>query len=844
MLRNYLVTALRNLGRNWLYGAISILGLAVAFAAALLIAQFVRGEFSYDRWLPGYQRVYKIYNQIDFPGQPVSASDVNQTVLASQLRAVFPGAEAMTRFTLGGKGSGPLMKSRVGDAGATEPAFAWVDPEVFKVFPLPALAGNLASALQHPDTVVLTRAAARKYFHRDLPLGDTLWVQVPKQPAPGESPKPPGPDDWHALRVTAVLEDLPPNTNLTTEVFASARSTYSFVARADAQPPRYGGVAVLTFVRLSPKASAADLQRGLDLATKPETALVGQFTPGSRWVYHAVPLSEVHLTDPGRLASRGKPSGSRTVSFGIAGVGALIVLVAAINFVTLMTARAGRRGVEVGVRKATGAGRGDLMLQFVGETMIQVAIAALIAVGLAEALLPAVSAFVQRGLSLDFIHDPALLLGFVGVVASIGLLAAVYPAVVLSGFRPAAVLKGGVVQTSGSPVARGALVVVQFAILVGLIATTVTLYRQTQYALVRGLGTVDTKLIVSVIAPCDGAFPKEVRKLPGVAEAACSSYNALNTPDSSWLTNAQHGRGPRMSFSQVPVDYGFFELYGISPVAGRLFQRDHGEDGALARDPNGLVMPAVIINETAARKLGFADPRAAIGQQMSWGRARPKPPVQAPKGQVTAEPSTIIGVVPDMPVTVRLATEPTFYYVGWNLETVSIRLTGQDIPGAIRGIEDAWKRTGTGQPINETFLAQSRLDLYLDLIVQGTTIAICAGLAVLIACLGLFALAAYTTERRTKEIGVRKALGARTRDVVLLLLWQFTIPVLLASAVAAPLGFLAMDRWLHGFAYHVSLSVWTFVLAAVAGVAIAWLTVSWQSFVVARAKPVSALRYE
>jgi len=481
------------------------------------------------------------------------------------------------------------------------------------------------------------------------------------------------------------------------------------------------------------------------------------------------------------------------------------------------------------------------MAQFVGEAMIQVAFAALIAIALAEALLPAFDAFVRRGLALDFLRDPVLLLGFVGVVLLLGLSAAVYPALVLSSFRPAAALKGGVVQASGSPLARGALVVVQFAILVGLIATTVTLYRQTQYALARGLGTIDTKLMVSVIAPCDGAFPKEVRKLPGVAGAACSSYNALNTPDSGWLTNAQHGRGARMSFSQVPVDYGFFELYGIKPLAGRLFARGRGEDGALARDPNGPSMPTVIVNETAARKLGFPDPQAAIGQQMSWGRARPKTP---PNGVVTAEPSTIVGVVPDMPVSVRLATEPAFYYVGWNLNVVSIRLSGRDIPGTIKGIEAVWKRTGTGQPINEIFLAQSRLNLYLDLVIQGTTIAICAALAVFIACLGLFALAAYTTERRTKEIGVRKALGAQTRDVVLMLLWQFTIPVLVASALAVPLGFLAMERWLHGFVYHVSLSPWTFVLAAAAGVVIAWLTVSWQSYAVARAQPVSALRYE
>jgi putative ABC transport system permease protein len=349
--------------------------------------------------------------------------------------------------------------------------------------------------------------------------------------------------------------------------------------------------------------------------------------------------------------------------------------------------------------------------------------------------------------------------------------------------------------------------------------------------------------MVTVFAPCDGAFPKEVRKLPGVAGAACSSSNALNSPNSSWLTNAQRGNGPRMSFTQDPVDFGFFELYGVKPLAGRLFQRDHGKDGVVARDPNSAAMPSVIINETAAHKLGFADARAAVGQQMLWGRYRPKTPPGAP---ISAEPSTIIGVVADMPVSVRLAAEPTFYWITPtpSLNVLSIRLTGQDIPGTAKAILATWKRTGNGQPFTETFMSQARLDLYLDLIIQGVTLALCAGLAILIACLGLFALSAYTTERRTKEIGVRKAMGADTRQVVLLLLWQFTIPVLVAIAIAVPLGLLAMNWWLHGFVYHVGPSALTFVLAAVAGVVIAWVTVSWQSFTVARAKPAGALRYE
>jgi putative ABC transport system permease protein len=827
MFRNYLVTALRNLERNWLCTAISVLGLGAAFTAAILIAQFVRSEFSYDHWIPGYQQVYKIADILTQPGQPGEPSDQTNPVIAANLRTVFPGAVAVARLAQ----DGPGVRRRPGDVLVEEHGFAWADPDIFRVLPLPVLAGNLASALQQPDTVVITRSAARRYFHRDLPVGDTLQVQTVEFPAPGAPPGPPR-IVWRAMRVMAVLKDLPANTNLTAEIFASGPTPHSGFANMGA---RLGITSTYTFVRLKPGLSAVALQRALDVAGRPEANLFARIATGARFAYFPVPLGEAHLT-PGQTGKEVKPQGSRAVSYGIAGVAALIVLVAAINFVTLMTARASRRAVEVGVRKATGARRGDLMVQFIGEALVQVAVATLIAVASAELLLPAFNAFVRRDLTLDVLHDPWLDLGVAATALIVGLLASIYPALVLSSFRPATVLKGGVVQASGSPLARQALVVVQFAILVGLIVTTTTIYRQTQFALAKGLGAGDSKLILSVLTPCHAAFPGDARKLAGVAAVGCSSLYALNTPTYSFIDPIRVPGGAMVNFDMAPVDFGFFEVFGVKPIAGRLFSRDHGQDGVLA-DPNNVAAPSVVINETAARNLGFSDPRAALGRRITWGN-------HSGRGPATYT-SEIVGVVPDLPVTVRTATTPTFYIVAPDLSVVSIRMTGQDLPGTIRAIEAAWKRTeGWSGPMGEIFLEHSRAALYLDLIVQSGTVAFGAGLAILIACLGLFALSAYTTERRTKEIGVRKAMGADTAHVVLLLLWQFTLPVLAAAAIAIPLGALAMNWWLKGFTYHVDLSAWTFVLAAVAAVVIAWGTVSWQSFMVARAKPAAALRYE
>jgi putative ABC transport system permease protein len=837
MFRNYLVTALRNLERNRLYAAISILGLAVAFAAAILIGQFVRHEFSYDHWIPGYQRVYKITDSLEQPGQPPVTADLGPTMVADQLRVVFPGAEAIARL----EQASPPTKARPGDEAAADKTFAWADPGIFKVLPLPALAGDLGSALQRPDTVVITRSAARRYFHRDLPIGDTLMVQA-FGPAGGGGPSAKSVYAWRTMRVTAVLEDLPSNTNLVAEVFASSRSTYSNLAIRDASPPNYGAGDAYTFVRLRPGISRADLQRALDVATRPQAALAANYSAGAKWLFQPVPLGEAHLTPNGKTAVIIKPTGSRAIAYGVAGVGALIVLVAAINFVTLMTARAARRGVEVGIRKAAGATRAALIVQFMGEALVQAAVAALIAAALAEMLIKPFGAFIQRDLALDFLRDPTLLAAIVCGALVVGLLAGIYPALVLSSFRPAAVLKGGSVTTRGSPAARITLVAVQFAVLVCLIVTTVTLYRQTQFALAQGLGATDSKLLIAAASPCEGAFDLETRKLPGVATTACSSYSALNMTDGLDLTSVQFGGARKTTFANAPVGFGFFELFGVRPLAGRLFSRDRGEDGVLA-DPNTEAMPTVIINQSAVRALGLPDPRMAIGKTLNWARERPG--VQHVLGPPPVAPARIIGVVPDIPMTVRLQTPPTLYFVEPRFSYfVNIRLTGRDTPETVKAIADTWKRTNNGRPLNELFLSQSRLSLYVDLIVQSETIALCAGLAILIASLGLFALSAFTTERRTKEIGVRKAMGADTRQVVLLLLWQFTIPVLAATAIAIPVGALVMSWWLHGFAYHVDLSAWTFVLAAIAAVAIAWLTVSWQSFAVARAKPAGALRYE
>ena len=824
MWRHYLTTALRNLARNRLYAAITVLGLAVAFSVAILVGQFVRNELTYDRWIPGHRQIYRITTLVQPPGQkPITLESTPG--LAAGLRTGFPGAVAVARLFE----SSPAVRAGGSDKGGTEWLFAWAEPDIFKVFPLPALAGDPASALQQPDTVVITRRMARRYFHRDRPIGATLEVRQP-------------PDaQWHAMRVTAVLKDLPANTNLKDEIFASGRSAYSRLDAIDAHPtPGAMMMGLYTFARLSPGTAAADLQRAVDVAGSADAQAFRR--AGDRISIRPLPLDEVHWMPRAGPGNPGdKPSGSKSITYSIAAVAGLIVLVAAVNFVTLMTARAGRRAVEVGVRKAAGATRRDLIIQFVGEAMVQVAVSVVVAAALAEILVKPFDNLVQRDLAVDFVRDPLLLTGVAGLALIVGILSSIYPALVLSSFRPQAVLKGGTIRASGSPLTRASLVTVQFAVLVGLMLAATTIYRQTQFALAQGFGASDSRRIVGVFGACRTAFPAEARKLPGVSAAACSMEYAMNF--GQLVQSVQTIRGQRVGFDVAPVDFGFFELYGVRPLAGRLFSRDHGEDAVLA-DPKAKAQPTVVINETAARALGFADPGSAVGRSMTWTRAL------SPDAPPVTGRSEIVGVVPDMPATVRAAVDPIAYMVlpGANTpnyaDFLSIKLTGHDGPGAVRALQALWKRTGDGSPLDTFSLSQFRSNLYADLQIQAEAMAICAGLAILMAILGLFALAAYMTERRTKEIGIRKALGASRWDVVALLLWQFTAPVLCAVAVAAPVGFLAMHDWLSQFAYRVPLSLWTFALAGIAAVAIAWLTVGWQSYVVAKAKPAGALQYE
>src|SRR5690349_3125668 len=437
MFANYFASALRNLLRNRLYTSIMVGGLAVGFAAAILIALFIRDELTYDRFIPGYERLYRVSAGNYMPGSEGRFADSAPPELA-QVLALAPQVESVTRISPDGAGF------RRGSDFLGNDAILWVDSNFFDLFPLKVIAGDLKTALVRPGSMVLTRAAARQYFGRDDPIGETIDIRPER----------------HPVIVTAVLEDLPSNTHLFGRVFLPAHTPYSTLALADAQRWKMNPWLSHTYLRLKPGASADELRKSFRRLTKKNTPLNSEYF---RMTLTAV--ADIHLSPPADGAFKAR--GEWSTIYAITAIGVLILLAASINFVNLMTARATRRAVEVGVRKAFGADRRDMISQFIGESLLYVLLGAMLGIAIVELAMPHFNAFLDRTIPFHYWSDPPLLFGLLGLALLVGVLAGSYPAFVLSSFRIATVLKDARGGGSGQRV-RQALVIVQFAILIGL----------------------------------------------------------------------------------------------------------------------------------------------------------------------------------------------------------------------------------------------------------------------------------------------------------------------------------------------------------------------------------------
>jgi putative ABC transport system permease protein len=824
MFRNYLVTALRNFTRHKLYSFINIAGLTVGLICAIFIILLLRDELSYDKWIPGTENLYRVEGTFHVPGQP--------TMMGTS--STFPEPDAMQAQIPEVKAAVHLLNRQMTVTTGNRNFLDHVDvvsPNFFRIIQLPLVAGDRATLLAQPESAVITESMAKKYFGDAPALGKMLRVGPVCEFGPEPELQGTCVTRQADVLVTGVVRDLPHNTQLIGDVFIPITSAADPMSPGEKQRwldnNGYGYVELASGadVALVVNKVAALIDRAVDLSK-----LAGIKIPASQvMIPRLVPFRDVHLSTD-RYGGM-TPGGSRTMVYGFAAIAVLILLVACFNFTNLATARALLRAREISLRKVVGATRGQLVVQFLSEAVLIAAISLALALSLTELLLPTFDRLVGAPIALHYLSDWPLSLALAGIAILTGLIAGAYPALILSGFRPVWALRNNAAGTGGSGLVRTSLVVVQFAVSIGLGIAALVVFVQISFAQRTDLGlNKDGIVVIHMNGVLPSASQSMVRALaadPALKGAALSGdvpFSGNNGNDVVQLPGEDHNSVIR----NVSAGPDFFSLYGIKLLSGRPLSWG---DAFREHSPFN-----VVINQSLARRMGVS-PDAAVGKSFFAD--------DDPQNLTERVRATVVGVTSDfMFEGDRKLIVPTFYVFFPDSGYISAKVPANGVPDALAAIDRTWHRFEPSLAINRHFLSvdferQFRTDEQ-----QGRIFGIFVGIAIFIASLGLFGLAAFSTERRTKEIGLRKTFGARTRDIVLMLLWQFSIPVLIANLIAWPVAYYYLHGWLENYAYRISLSPLYFIGAGLAALLIAWLTVFAHAQRVARANPIHALRYE
>ncbi|HEX8621811.1 MAG TPA: ABC transporter permease [Allosphingosinicella sp.] len=832
MWKNYLTVGIRALAKSRTYAFINIFGLAIGMAACLMILLFVRYEMSYDEWMPGAENAYQIQSwyKSSETGQEAQLQ-MTPYLAGKRVAKDFPQVEKEVYVT----SNGPVFL-KDGEATSTEDYY-WVDSNFLEVMPLPMVHGDVSS-LSQPNTAVLTRSEARKRYGTDNVVGRTMTLI-----SRGKS---------RDFRITGVLEDLPKNSHL--KINALGRiDLVAFNADTPQALECWGCQNGYVYVKLKPGADPAAIEAGFPAWEKrnipDENAGEARFNAGDDQDWHIVNVRDVHLGKAQAAAM--SPGNDRRTIVTFAVIALLILGMAVVNFTNLATARASQRAREVALRKVLGATRKQLIVQFVGESILIAFVASLIALALVETLVRPFSTFLDASLRISYFGAGGILLPALALVLVVGVLGGLYPAFFLSRFQPASVLKANKssAETSGTGRLRSILVVGQFAVSIGLIICTAVIYGQTVYARTVDPGfkrdhilQVDELARYALINKGEMIAERTLR-VPGV-EAVGRTNIGVATDNNSNTGLMVPGRTEPTSIGTYSVDTGFFDAMGLRMAAGRWFDKSRPlDDMTLPYPPNPADERAlaarggnIVVNELAAKRLGFENPRDILGKTFRAAIV---------DNEIGLVPVTVIGVVKDSRFrSVKLPLDPImFSNTRSGHSYMIVRFRGD--PAAVRaGVERAWKGITTDVPFTAEFSDDIIGELYEAEDARAKTFAGFALLAVVVACLGLFGLAAFTAERRTKEIGIRKVLGARSRDIVRLLAWQFSKPVIIANLIAWPVAWWVMRDWLNGFEARIDLGPGPFVIAGGLALVIALGTIAGHAFKVARANPIHALRYE
>jgi putative ABC transport system permease protein len=834
MLLNHLRIALRSLRRRPGYAALNLVGLAVGMACCFLIGLYVQNELSYDRFHPESDRIVRLVQRTDDGGiatmgdgiMPILQSDLPQVERAVQVKRSWR-PEQVTRAM--GRDAKRFE----------ETGFLFADSTFFDVFAGFGLQrGNPATALNQPGTVVLTPEAARRYFGDEDPMGKTLIREDA---------------DNQVLTVTGVLEPIPANSHLQFDLLTSFGTYFSGNGYpATLQSDSFWWPLAWTYARLQPGTDRAAVERQIQdaVASQRRSDVAAKYTPVLQ------PLTSIHLYSNLEADPRGQGSITQVYVFGA--IALFVLLIAAVNFINLATARAAERATEVGVRKSVGAGRGQLVRQFLSESVLLSVGAAAVALVLTQAALPAFEGLLGKDLAAGLWANAFLWAGVAAVVLVAGVGAGSYPAFVLSGFQPASVLKDLTSQgrSRGAWLRKG-LVVFQFAVSVALIVVTAVAYNQLEYLRTARLG-FDQEQIVAMDA--EGSYEtlkQELAQRPGVTGVTAASV----TPGMGqgmgfrYEVNGQQAQGSENPLNVQRIDFGFFETMGVETIAGRTPSAQRRGDIGVAKPRDDTHAnpyyrdQALVVNRATLDRLGWT-PDEAIGNRLRLYVLENETIYFDYEGE-------IVGVVENYHTTSLRENIPPVVYTparfpstdGQNaryewLSTVLVRVAPGTAAQVMDVLRSVWAEVLPTEPFDATFLDDQLQTQYRAEQQLGQIVGVFSALAILIACLGLFGLATYTTQQRTKEIGIRKAVGASVAGIVGLLSTDFLKLVAGGIAVGAPLAYLAARQWLQDFAYHVDLGPTPFVLAAVAALVIAGLTVSYHALRAARTDPARALRSE
>jgi putative ABC transport system permease protein len=791
MFKNYLISTLRNMGKNRLHSFINVAGLAIGLACVILILLFVRFELSYDSFNRNKDRIYRvvldsIHDDGPFPMAPTMLP------LAPALRRDFPEVERAARIS-----ERNSMLVRAGENRYYESLY-FADPEIFSIFDLPLEQGNPASALSEPFSIVLTDVMAEKYFGRSDPVGRILRI-----------------NDLYDFTVTGVLEEIPQTFHLRIKMLAS------FDSLRNEEKDRWDSWDTFsndyTYILLASGADPAEFEGKLPAF---QQKIAGAETAEKQrlWLQS---LQEIHFSS---LNYDDAVTYEKGALYAFSAIVFFIMLLACVNFMNLATARSAGRAREVGMRKVVGARRAQLIIQFLTESFLLAFVAVMGAVGLVYLVLPRFGMFLNRQIAFDLLHDPGLVAMLCGIAVFTGFVAGSYPALMLSAFSPVRTLRCKLVRGGRRFSFRTVFIVLQFTVSIVLIIATLSVYQQLHFMKSKNLGFFSDQVVTiplqnSPLRQDPDAFKNAISNHAAVLGVTCASGTpgSGSSNASNYVLDTPDGK-KEIYIQTIYTDFDFVDTFGLKILEGRNFSKEFSFDRG----------KTYILNETAARQFGWDSP---VGKQIARG------------GQ---NPGQVIGVVEDFHYSsMRTKIRPMALNIRLTqFRYLAARVRPQDASQALNFLENTWNKFAPEYPF-EHFFADEKFDRYYRYEQKvGELFGLFSILAIVISCLGIFGMISFTAEQSTKEIGVRKVLGASAASIVLLLSKRFVRWVLTANLVAWPLAWFAMNRWLEGFAYRISINPLFFPLAGLTALTIALATVSYHSLKTALADPAESLRYE